>query len=418
MIKIYKSIILFTAVLFSVSFLKAQNIVDVYVYHGAGNTTILWDNNKQQFISDIPILKHKGQTVNIKIVNPNPIFYSYEFKQSDIEVKDDFPDISALVGAANQLFSSVVGMADVSGYQDMVTTLATEITKAKSIIQDSDIPESLSDAMAGLKSGGLKLAIRRINNKDELPNGEGHFNSPNLADDLSKSLANVGEMNTFLKEAFVALNASYVQRVNELKALISSKNVQEEITNTFTVTEKPSKIVLVIKPKDPNKKDLQRDIKEITIATLQPYFERTAVELIPVANIQFANNVSDFYLENGIVRERFKDDVSMTPGIILNVNLARFGEIKEMAVGLGLGYNISTNQNQFNQFSLSSIFSYKNFIRVGVGVGYSTYPSGLKDGGKVDAPLPGEIKDLKDIITYDNKAAFFISFSFTGLKLK
>lgn len=43
------------------------------------------------------------------------------------------------------------------------------------------------------------------------------------------------------------------------------------------------------------------------------------------------------------------------------------------------------------------------------------FGEGLKDGGKIDFPLPGEIKDLNDVISFESKAAFFISFSFTGL---
>lgn len=415
-------ILLIAVFLLGINCLYSQNKIDIFVYHGTNNTT-LWDYGKNQFLSDIPIIKAKGQTVNIRIVNPNPLFYSYEFKQNDVEIKEDFPDISSLLAVVRSTMAGSEALfndgTDYDVYLRTLTQLEAEVEKAKVYLKESDKPETLEEAVSGGTTGGLKLAIVKID--EELSNEPGHFNSATLADDLKNALEAIPDstgMDVTTIKAFKALNIYYIQEVNEIKALISPNGLQSVITSTFNVTEKETKIVLTIKAKDSNNQNLQRDVKEITIATVQPLFERAAVELIPVAIVRFTKDISEFYTENGIVRQRIHDDVSFLPGVIFNVNVASFGETKEMAVGIGLGYSISTKQNQFNQFSLSSLLSYKNFLRMGFGFGYSSYPSGLRDGGKVDDILPANVKDLNDIIDYESKAGFFISFSFTGLKLK
>ena len=411
----FSSVFLLTIIVW-VHPVKAQNIVDIFVYHGAGNTA-LWNDKEKEFISNMPIKKKKGETVSVQIVNPNPLFYTYEIKQNDFEIKEDLPDITALLTAANLLIvgNSEKGMSADIPYFTTLIALENEIEKAKEIIATSDAPETRKKTDVDFNSRGLQRAIVRLNDKEELSNEPGHFNDTKIADNLSKQLKETENLDPTSVKAFTALNAAYVQKVYEIKALV--KSVPTVITSTFTITEKASKIVLIIKPKDPKKEGLARDIKEIVLATVQPFFDRATLELVPVGNVRFANDIREYYLDNKIVKERTKDDVSFVPGFILNANLARFGELKEMAVGLGLGYSISSKNNQFNQFSLSSLFSYRNFLRVGAGVGFSSYPAGLKEGGKVDAALPDNIKNLNDIISYDNKAAFFITFSFTGLKL-
>lgn len=59
--------------------------------------------------------------------------------------------------------------------------------------------------------------------------------------------------------------------------------------------------------------------------------------------------------------------------------------------------------------------SYKKSFGVGIGVGFSEYPGGLKSNAVVGDPLPSDIKDLEELIDHKRRVSGFITFSISGI---
>ncbi|MES1181306.1 MAG: hypothetical protein ABUL44_00780, partial [Flavobacterium sp.] len=280
------------------------------------------------------------------------------------------------------------------------------------IVKKSDDPGPMKGALDYDETGGLLLAMKDLGN---LPSSQYHFNNSGLESDLNSLVNAIQNLDEMSKQAFLALNAKISGEVKSLKGIFSSSKFATVFSNKFNAsTGKKTKITLKIKTKDSSGK---RDVGDFVITTIASYYERAAVEIIPIANVVMANNIPRFYIENGIVKQSVKDTIGLTPGFLLNFNLTTFGEAREWAAGIALGYNISKNSNLLQHISLNGIISYRNWGRIGLGIGYTQLPYGLKEGAKVDSPLPSNISDLKNIVSYEGRITGFLVLSFTGLKI-
>jgi hypothetical protein len=408
---------------------------EVRIYHGAnGGTSILrpWDNIGSFGSTDSAeeIIKPLHSTIDLVVMNANPFLYSYEIKLENLELTDETPDMSILLAALNILYpvaaSPGVGPAMAhpakksafEKYSDNVGSLREDLIAAQSAIQQSDAPEELLDVFNHANKG-FNLAKKTILNLDASP---GRFNSPTLKEDLDKMLASAIDANSELLEGtddgnlkieyYKLINAQLTDAVKKIKELAKSDGV---IRFHVTVTDKPQSIRLIIKKKEALP-SLSRDEYDKIIGVLTPKFKRPVLEIVPTACMAYASDIPEYSIKDNVIAERRTDNFSFKAGAMLLFNLVNFGKYGEGAWGIGLGYNIP-KENVLESFYLGTLFSYKNLFRVGGGVGFSEFPTGLNDGAKVGDPLPSEIKNISDVVKYEKRPAFFITFSISGLTI-
>jgi len=395
------------------------------VYHGSGNTTQVFRASDKNSVLNPTIKLEQGEVLTVTVVNPNPLLYSYTLKTADIEIKTEEKEVTDLLATFSTIlasrstgFSATV-QTNTNRYKNIIEQLTKDINQAKTYIINSDTPESIAQALAFDPTVGFRKALTDING---MPNTQYRFNNANLLSDLN-ALADSAGVDTFEKEAFKLLNSSLVEKINEIKKQTSFATTQTIWRQDFKISDKSTQISIEIEKIDKNNNTLRRDGNAsapfvINVAVVEPYFKRAILELVPVANITYAGDYNEFYLEDNIVKSRERSKTTINSGIILNVNIKRFGDTKEMAVGLGPGYKFNSQGNDFENFYLSALFSYKNFLRIGAGFGYSQVPTDeLKGGIQVGDALPADISDLNDLIQYKEKPSVFLTISFTGLNL-
>lgn len=301
-------------------------------------------------------------------------------------------------------------------FQTTLSELKTELQAAQAAIIASDAPENLNDVFHQTNSG-FRQAKTTI---EKLSSAAGHFNSNNLekelGDMLNESINTAGgltegdQKDEFRIEAYKLMNAKIVESIKKIKGLAKSDGV---IRFKVEVTDKSQKIRLIIKKKESNS-NLVRDEINQAICTLRPEFKRPMLEIVPVVNLAYAGDVPEFGVTNNSITQNNKDNFTFKAGAMLLFNVLNFGKYKDGAWGVGLGYNIPKS-DILESFYLGTLFSYKNIFRLGGGVGYSEFASGLKDGAKVGSPLPADIANINDIVTYEKRPAFFITFSISGI---
>jgi hypothetical protein len=402
----------------------------IYVYHGRNNETFAADKSGMQ-LQEKSLRLDQGQTVRVIIKNPNPLFYKYTLKFEEQKLESESEDISATLAALGTILTSrIVAPAIRPGaaapfaapeptfevYKTAVNTLLEDIAQAQNAIMDSDIPELPAEAFSNKRTNGYVKAIDEING---LSSSKYHFNDPSLTANFSAALNDVHGLESITKKAFELLNTSLVQKVAEIKKLVPP-TASRYIESTFIVTDKIIRVFLIITPLEENKKGLLRDVfseeQKLEIATILPNYKRALLELVPVGSFLFAKNINEFYLKDDIVKSRQVTQTTITPSVIINVNVSTFGPAKQMAAGIGLGYQFSGDSKALNNIFFSTLFSYKDFFRIGVGLGWAKYPYQLK-GAVEGQVLPSNIDKIADVIDYKEKFTGFLNLSFTGLNL-
>lgn len=176
-------------------------------------------------------------------------------------------------------------------------------------------------------------------------------------------------------------------------------------------------IELVVKVKPDYEKIGIRDKDIIDLnVVIKPLFQRPFIELLPVATVAYSSNVPEYSIVDNVISQRNKDAFKFNAGTLLLFNAVKFGQMREGALGAGIGFNIPKSGNILNSLYISSFLSYRQFLRFGIGVGYTEFPSGLK-GANVGGQLPSDVENIENILIYDRKLAGFLSLSFVGLKL-
>ncbi|MEP7198038.1 MAG: hypothetical protein ABI851_16080 [Saprospiraceae bacterium] len=417
---------------FSFLVVQAQNLL---VYQPKKDEGIKVYDSKKQLFDFKPIHLRQGEKFSIKLLNPNPLYYSYEVKYEEQEDQTEDKSISDALLVLNTVLSSRFTINRVDGaqtleptfeaYKNAINQLVEDIKTAQKILVNSDVPEIENEALNPSRGTGLKYALDQItgnvgnNGSLILSDKKNRFLSSTLSTDLDDLVKSIVGIDEFIKSSLILLNNSLVQNVNEIKKKVNG--IETELLSEFIVKERITKVVLIIKPIDLANSNLSRRINKenesIEIATIVPFYKWSKIELVPVGNILFLNNVKEFYIENNVVNSRLKNKATFSTGVVLNINVAPFGEREEMSVGLGLGYRITENSEQLQNLYFSSLLSYKNFIRLGLGFGFASVPFGLKNDIIEGQLLPDNLNNLDDLIIYKEKFTGFLSIAFTGLGL-
>ncbi|HLO55543.1 MAG TPA: hypothetical protein VK169_14715 [Saprospiraceae bacterium] len=399
------------------------------VYHGQSGVTQVRDKDGNS-IEDKNFKLKPGEIVTVEVINANPLFYNYSIKYNNFQAESSNTEILTLFQNLNLIFSTrasgspsgfvptQVVIDNIKLYKDAINTLVKDINRANEIIEDSDKPEDLNSAFAYIYNAGLKQAIDNIENLSKEPF---HFNNDNLLQSLN-TLSQVAGVDDVEKEAYKLLNQTLVEKVNQIKKQIN-RYTNSIWSQTFVVLDSTTKITLLISKIDKSNNRLIRDGNgpnafELEICTVSPKYKRATLELVPVANIVFSKDVREFYIENGLIQNRLNPKSTFSTGVVLNINALNFGEVNEFSLGGGFGYKYDPRGQGLDNFYLSLMLSYKNFIRIGLGYGYAQFPSEeLKGGYKAGSPLPSNIANINELIEYKEQPSGFLTISFTGLNL-
>jgi hypothetical protein len=446
-----RTFLIIIVLILSKQFLYSQ---DVRIYHGDGSQSVFLKQHEKLENSSkesVRIIRAVNGIVTIHILNPNPFFYNYEIKTEDVDIKDDYSDqfaelvklINALPdfasSAASPFAARVGGMGGLrplaapgatkfDEYQTAIQGLNTDLTSAKTFVETSDQPETPDEALrrVGNNAGlGFRAAIAKIQG---LPSNKYHFNSLTLEKDLTDlldasvadssfetdlNIAGNASLIALYKSAFKGLNSQLVKTVKDILSVTGKDRI---IRFNIPVKENKQTTIKLIVTKIDKDKAVVRDLLNEEVATVFPLYVRKRFEVVPVVNLVFQSGRQKFTLENDVVRSTTDDDAKFNVGAMALMNFASFGEFKEYGVGFGLGYSMQPGGKASSFFALPSL-SYKDIFRIGFGFGFNLAPIGLKNGAKVDMPLPDNISNLEDVLDYKRKPAAVLSISISGLKL-
>jgi hypothetical protein len=402
----------------------------IFVYHPRAGESIKIYNSKKKPFDGKSLHFKQGEKFTIRMLNPNPIFYKYEVKYENQKEESEDKTVTEALVLLNTVLSSRPPIGKDSGpaydqYNGAIKTLIDDIKLAQQIIDGSDVPELEEPALHGDRAAGLKFAMDQIlgkvqpGGKLQLSDAQYRFRSPTLANDLTELMNKIEGLDETIMSALKLLNSSLVQKVNDLKKSMS--DIKTEIDSEFIVADKTTKVLMSISAVDPKNGNLARPLTKpeapMEIVTIVPDFKRSPLELVPVGNFLFAKDVKEFYIENGLLQSRLNNKITFESGVVLNINLFPIGPSKEMSASAGLGYKISPNSNAFENLYFSTLLSYKDFFRVGLGFGFASFPNNLKNGIIEGQAMPSNVENIEDIIEYKEKPTAFLTIAFSGLSL-
>jgi len=415
---------------------------DIRIYHGKNSRSAFLseDDDSENFKREIiKIIRSTEGIVSIVVVNPNPFFYNYEIKTEDVDIleeyTDQFSELAKLITSLPDFNSTLPNPSATRRLQDpkkgfeiyreSLVNLSNEIKNANALIEKSDQPESLDEAL-GRRSNSYGFGFRAVvDTIENISPDKGHFNSKTLAEDLSKMLKVAIDDKSFdtvlniignpilqelFRDAFEHTNTNLVTTVNKIIQITKKDDVI--YFQVPVKANKKSTVKLVITQID---KEGKRELLNTEIAIILPLYVRKIFEVVPAMNLVFQSDRQKFSIEDNLVVSVPDDEAKFNIGAMALMNVASFGEFKEYGVGFGIGYSIEPGGKASSFFGIPSL-SYKDIFRVGFGFGYNMAPVGLMNGAKVGFPLPSDITNIEDVVDYKRKLASVFTITIAGIK--
>lgn len=406
---------------FSVLLMNSQTI---QIYHGAsGATTILSDGMQKGKTASF--MFYQGDEITIEILNTHPGLYSYEFNNEEIEISDpEQPEITDLLTVLTSNLSidlkdnsskrAPAAIAWSATYKSKVDEYSKALEDAVKIINESDTPRNIQDALISAGNSGFihaqtKLNLLNIIKENDIKSHTDAF--------INKIKTNPNYTKTDQEQSnLMALYDSYLTTLSN-KLIEIKKTYDKKITSrksyTIKVNDKINKITLKVKNK--NNKINHRDTgdKLVTIE-IKPYYKRPVLELIPVALFHKSRGGKRFSIENGVINESDNDEFNFSVGAMLSLNLINWGKSKEYSLGTGVGFALS--ENTLDNFFFNASVSFKQWARFGVGYGFLRTPTGLQNGLQA-GDMATNINDISDVLSFERKPALFFTLVIPGLTL-
>ena len=408
----------------------SSNAQNVEIYHGLSpSTKIIKDNTEKEFkVTPESIFK-------IRINNPNPHFYTYSFKIDTTKLIIESPNFTELITLLEPellpekedteelgpaLRKRKINEAAKREHLEEYTTLLTNIDnleniwkKLNKIINDSDIPYPLPED----KSKYVEAKAKVNDIPDQEIDKDVYDNALIKAKEADEKLKKADKKlekktNEKLVLALKHYAESLVNRINTLKKNFISHNDVIEYEVKVKAEQKTIIYLTIKKRGDKGVRQLKEKLIKITLI---PNYKGSKFEIIPLGTMIFSDKVSRFGLEGGIITETETQNFPIRPGMLFNFNIDRFGERDLNAIGIGLGTSISPKGQSLNNFQGAVTISFADKFRMGIGIGYTQAPVGLKEGNQVGNPVIGDIENIEDIIEYDKRIGVFLNFSIFGL---
>lgn len=378
----------------------------IKVFHGADPVVEFGNRERTR---DFEVLSAEGATVTVRIKNPNYLLYQYSTNVSEVQVKDQLPDITELVLALNALPVPAVAreapaptcLGDLSTLSDVLGKLQEQIDRARKIIAESDD-----------ETRPLSMFLREI---EQLPGAKYNFNDPaleaNLVELVKTSVTVSSDKEKFISVAMQGTMKEIAKEVSDLKAMLTTG---QSFSFKFRTGKKVYTIAVIARAKKGVK--AHRAVDTLASITVHPYIV-SSWEMIPTLNFVYASGGKDFDVENGLITQRNMADVTPRYGVFLVRNLWNWGRFNEVRCGLGVGFALRPKQDQKLLENLHAGFfaNIRDQVRLGLGVGFAQVPTGINQSAVGEA-LPADIRSIDDITTYSRKPAAFLSVTIFGFK--
>lgn len=413
--------------------------VDYYFYHGSRevqlSSPIEFGGNRFRFAGQrhIQLRRPPGTEVCVNIPDANPANYVYGLAVSVDTTKPKplelgpfsvlasaFPSASAEAAPAEkgEKPPAPSPLKPIQGFMDSLKLLEGELNQARQWSKESDRPETIEQLglAVSARPSGYSRAQNLIAGLSDRPN---HFNSKELSKDLIV-LGNLGAAaagnDTFLKNIVQAFKAYATRMLEARDAIQDAFKADPEIAVCGAVGDGTTTLSLSIKPRPggfaaAREHDGAIDF-EIVIA---PPYRRNGVEVVPIAFVTFASNVPRFEVVNDTLRGPRDDATAFRVGALLQINLASFGASDELGVGVGLGLGSRGSDQLISDVFVGPVLSYRDAIRIGLGVGGSQFPASVKKG-TVDHPFPSDAGKLDGLIEQRMRRAYQVIVLFPGIK--
>jgi hypothetical protein len=315
-------------------------------------------------------------------------------------------------------------------YMTKISLLDADVARARRAIIASAEPESLEPTTLVLQPGDkkglshIKQVIAQLG-EEESP---GRFGDEKLEE-------TVKGWKTIAEKRFGGKPKDYVQKLIDLlnqraTAVLASRNAIRTtyagLGGTYRECQKvgagTTTLSLAIQAKDTAQFGKARDTGTPIIVTARSEYQRELLEVLPIGFLTFPSHKTGFGIENGLVAENVKyaNDVAFRAGLMLASSPFRFGEINEFAMGFGIGTGlVGDSKPALSEFLVGALGSWRDWLRVGLGYGFSQTPKALKNGATLGSALPlsTENKKLDDFIDTEAARSFFLLFTISGLKL-
>lgn len=451
----------------------SRNPTQVTIYHGKGNSqAVAYEvgaggrslTSQRQLELDLP----EGSRVCLTVLNAHTPFFNYAFRtttDSSIAPPPSFGNVLTVLDAA--VASAPAGAAGVSGagvagfrahglgtltilprngsaseiaraadltqayriFRDNVNTLQSDVDQVRTAIIYSVLPEELRPVEMRVETTGrrgLAHAQDTIAMKSEAP---GRFNDPKLGEAIATWRADALEA-----AGGRAAAETDIELINALHArAITLLAARDAIRSTYGPTQRTwqdcralprgkTTIHLAAQPREASQYTGQRDTGSIVQVVATSDYRRDVVEIVPLAFLAFPRNVTGFGIVNDKVVEdrKYAEEAVFRIGTMLTTSPWRFGPASEWAVGPGIGTGIiGGDKPALTDFFLGGLISWRDWIRMGGGYGFSQAPARLNNGAQVGQPLPlGDGREsLNDFIERKRVGTWFLTFTLTGLKL-
>jgi hypothetical protein len=320
----------------------------------------------------------------------------------------------------------------IDDYQLNLGNLERDLRDAKDAIRLSLFPETLLPAQfqtATDEERGIRYAQRVISHLDS---DSGRFNDPKLQETIKgwkdAAMASVSGFPEDEKQhAKLVIDALDRQAQTLLATRDAVRDTYLRATTSWreckALTSGTSTMMLRALPRLASDFEGQRDTGKIVQVTAVSNFQRNALEIVPLAFVAFPHNVTGFAIVNDTVAENVKyaDNAAFRVGTMVTATPLRFGQAAEWAFGPGIGTGIiGGDKPALSDFFLGGLLSWRDWLRVGGGYGFSQAPARLINGAAVGKPLPlgNGRESLNDFIENKRVGTWFLSFTFSGLKIK
>lgn len=450
---------------------NSKSPTELMVYHGRGDSRAVTyevgtDRRTLTGQRQVELSLPEGARVCLDVMNAHTPFFSYDLRSAVDSANPKPPEfgnvltilnaaVSTQATASNALtegrpdelpLNMVAASAEpfkmlernqisafdsvYTSYKERVDTLEAEVRRAREAVLRSVQPEDLRPTEAYVvkdQDRGLSYAQRSI---EKLSAEPGRFNDPKLGGAIeawqTRALQRLGG-DAASDLAQLMVNSLHARSVT----LLAARNTLREAYGKATLHWRDCRAIgrgkttlaLGVRPRDTTQYALQRDTGSIFSVVATSEYPRNVVELVPLAFVAFPRNVTGFGIENDVVVEdvKYADNASVRIGTMLTTTPFRFGPTSEWALGPGIGTGIiGGDKPALSDFFLGGLVSWRDWIRLGAGYGFSQAPLRLTEGAQVGQrlPLSEGRESLDDFIEKKRVGTWFLTFTLAGLKIK
>jgi hypothetical protein len=437
--------------LFIAAPLCAQN-TEVQLYHGSGNSrTVAYQVGgsayRPSLQRDLSLSLSEGSRVCVNVLNAYPLLFSYRVASVLDTMPPAAPDLGPFVkilagflpkealAAAHAGAPAVLADAQaqrlvtvIKLYGGNIEALRTDLAQVRQYIVEGALPERFDqatllpvvDTVRGLEA--VKARVRAMRTQGW------RFNNPRLAADVE----------AFRLEQLASFQgnvpdyaATTIAKLNEYSTdLIRQRDVlRQAVENAKPVwrechTLKPGATTLTLhvnRPQDTTLVSAARDTGQVISVVARTHYARPLVQIAPAAFARYTDIENGYAIRDGVLVTSDPEDweYRLASMLVINPPAWQFGEDAEMGFSVGLGVGFLGEDKVVSDFFLVPLqFSVRDWVRVGLGWGWSEEHTTLKPGYALNQPVQGTVEKVDDILDTRRKNSFFLLFSLNGLTLR